>query len=146
MKFLCYKNVNSPNTNRPPASDYTGRKSENPSQFNRLLTTEFFHFVLTKDTRKIFKKKKETESKRCNYKKTIKFDITAVGHFLYAYALVEYHLLMSYCRFIKQVRGKSGIIRCGLLEEIAENCSTRLSVRHVSNVHWWPTVDSRPIR
>lgn len=53
-------------------------------------------------------------------KRVVKFDETAVGHFLYVYAPIQYYLLMEYCKAIKQVeRGQR--IKYNIIEAIAIN-------------------------
>ena len=71
-------------------------------------------------SRKPQKRKRKPGPKVRKSKRVVKFNETAVGHFLYVYAPVQYCLLMEYCKAIKQVESGQRI-KYNIIEAIAIN-------------------------
>ena len=76
--------------------------------------------LVSQKSRKPQKRKKKPGPKIGKRTKTIRFDETAVGHFLYVYAPIQYNLLMEYSKAIKQVQ-KRQCINYNMIESIAIN-------------------------
>lgn len=77
---------------------------------------------MAKSRKKKYKpaKRKRKPGPKAYNRKIVKFNETAVGHFLYVYAPVHYLMLMEYCRDIKGY-GNGRKIKYAILESMAVN-------------------------
>ena len=73
-----------------------------------------------KKSQKKIKRKRKTGPKPSGLKRNVQFNETSVGHFLYVYAPIQYHLLMEYSRAIGSFEyGRN--IKPAVIETIAIN-------------------------
>lgn len=91
------------------------------------------------------KKKGPTSDSKC--RKSVKFENTAIGHFLYVYAPIQYSLLIEYCRAVK-CTNKAKIITPQVIETIALNSdnSAFRSIRFRLALMTYRRWGTRPIR
>ena len=66
------------------------------------------------------RKRKKRRAKSVSSRKSVRFDETAVGHFLYVYAPLQYCLLMEYAKAVR-TSNKRRVITPAVIETIALN-------------------------